>query len=135
MEAKQDALVDVIRAIVGPRDMSREHILAIIKQAGDDTNKAVDLFFQTEAANGIAPKDVHSFFTAGGFALTHANSVTDIACVELVKVEEIDPEAAQAGLTKYQAQLASAPEGSEEKLNAQIVVETHAAMVAAVSSN
>ncbi|KAI9907112.1 hypothetical protein PsorP6_016362 [Peronosclerospora sorghi] len=80
-------------------------------------------------------KDVHSFFTAGGFSLTHANSVTDIACVELVKVEEIDPDAAQAGLTKYQAQLASAPEGSEEKLNAQIGVETHAAMVAAVSSN
>ncbi|KAI9895883.1 hypothetical protein PsorP6_019557 [Peronosclerospora sorghi] len=56
-------------------------------------------------------KGVHSFFTAGGFALTHANSVTDIACVELVTVEEIDPEAAQSGLTKYQAQLASAPEG------------------------
>ncbi|KAI9914358.1 hypothetical protein PsorP6_008484 [Peronosclerospora sorghi] len=75
-------------------------------------------------------KGWHSFFTAGGFALTHVNSVTDIACVELVKVEEIDPEAAQAGLTKYQAQLASAPEGSEEKLNAQIGVETHAAMYA-----
>ncbi|CAI5725390.1 unnamed protein product [Peronospora destructor] len=80
-------------------------------------------------------KDVQSFFTAGGFALTHANSVTDIACVELVKVEDIDPETAQAGLTKYQAQLASAPEGSEEKLNAQIGVDTHAAMVAAVVSN
>uniref|UniRef100_H3H198 Uncharacterized protein n=1 Tax=Phytophthora ramorum TaxID=164328 RepID=H3H198_PHYRM len=80
-------------------------------------------------------KDVQSFFTAGGFALTHANSVTDIACAELVKVEDIDPEAAQAGLTKYQAQLASAPEGSEDKLNAQIGVDTHAAMVAAVVSN
>ncbi|KAL7689394.1 putative ATP synthase, F1 complex, delta/epsilon subunit, F0F1 ATP synthase delta/epsilon subunit [Plasmopara halstedii] len=80
-------------------------------------------------------KDVQSFFTAGGFALTHANSVTDIACVELVKVEDIDPEAAQSGLAKFQAQLASAPEGSEEKLNAQIGVDTHAAMVAAVASN
>ncbi|CAH0484561.1 unnamed protein product [Peronospora farinosa] len=80
-------------------------------------------------------KDVQSFFTAGGFALTHANSVTDIACVELVKVEDIDPEAAQAGLIKYQTQLASAPEGSEEKLHAQIGVDTHAAMVAAVVSN
>ncbi|KAI9920748.1 hypothetical protein PsorP6_002215 [Peronosclerospora sorghi] len=56
MEAKQDALVDVIRAIIGPRDMSREHILELLKQAGDDPNKAVDLYFQTEAANGIAPK-------------------------------------------------------------------------------
>ena len=79
-------------------------------------------------------KDVHSFFTAGGFALTHANSVTDIACVELVKVEDIDPEAAQAGLAKYQTQLASAAEGSQDKLNAQIGVDTHAAMVAAVAS-
>ncbi|KAI9917496.1 hypothetical protein PsorP6_012543 [Peronosclerospora sorghi] len=189
MVAKQDALVDVIRAIIGPRDMSREHILAILKQAGDDPNKAVDLprlqmashqrlttwnlttpyhaFYKDAEVDlvqipgvigeygvtaGHAPvlaqlkpgvikvhvereKDVHSFFTAGGFALTHANSVTDIACVELVKVEEIDPEAAQAGITKYQAQLASAPEGSEEKRNAQIGVETHAAVVAAVSSN
>ncbi|KAI9921741.1 hypothetical protein PsorP6_000136 [Peronosclerospora sorghi] len=185
MKAKQDALVDVIRAIIGPRDMSRGHILAILKQAGDDPNKAVVFFrprlqmashqrlttwnlttpyhaFYKDAevdlvqipgvigeygvTAGHAPvlaqlkpgvikvhvereKDVHSFFTAGGFALTHANSVTDIACVELVTVEEIDPEAAQAGLTKYQAQLASAPEGSEEKLNAQIGVETHAAMI------
>ncbi|KAI9895778.1 hypothetical protein PsorP6_019304 [Peronosclerospora sorghi] len=160
MEAKQDALVDVIRAIIGPRDMSREHILAILKQAGDDPNKAVDLprlqmashqrlttwnlttpyhaFYKDAEVDlvqipGLKPgvikvhvereKDVHSFFTAGGFALTHANSVTDIACIELVKVEEIDPEAAQAGLTKYQVQLALAPEGSEEKLNAQIGVE------------
>ncbi|KAI9921034.1 hypothetical protein PsorP6_001242 [Peronosclerospora sorghi] len=185
MEAKQDALVDVLRAIIGPRDMPREHILAILKQAGDYPNKArlqmashqrlttwnlttpyhafykdaeVDLvqipgvIVEYGVNAGHAPvlaqlkpgviklhvereKDVHSFFTAGGFALTHANSVTDIDCVELVKVEEIDPEAAQAGLTKYQAQLASAPEGSEEKLNAQIGVETHAAVVAAVSSN
>ncbi|CAH0473239.1 unnamed protein product [Peronospora belbahrii] len=80
-------------------------------------------------------KDVQSFFTAGGFALTHANSVTDIACVELVKVEDIDPEKAQADLATYQAKLASAPEGSEEKLNAQIGVDTLAAMVAAVVSN
>ena len=80
-------------------------------------------------------KDVQSFFTAGGFALTHANSVTDIACVELVKVEDIDPEAAQAGLVKYQAQVASALDGSDEKLHAQIGLDTHAAMVAAVVSN
>ncbi|TDH72135.1 hypothetical protein CCR75_002765 [Bremia lactucae] len=80
-------------------------------------------------------KEVQSFFTAGGFALTHANSVTDIACVELVKVEDIDPEKAQSGLIKYQAQLAAASDGSEEKLNAQIGVDTHAAMVAAAATN
>ncbi|CAI5729158.1 unnamed protein product [Hyaloperonospora brassicae] len=79
-------------------------------------------------------KDVHSFFTAGGFALTHANSVTDIACVELVKVDDIDAEAAHAGLATYQAQLAAAADGSQEKLDAQIGLDTHAAMVAAVAS-
>ncbi|KAG6969329.1 hypothetical protein JG687_00003292 [Phytophthora cactorum] len=49
---QQDALVDVIRAIIGPRDVSRERILALLTQAGNDPNKAVDLFFQSEAANG-----------------------------------------------------------------------------------
>lgn len=49
---QQDALVDVIRAIIGPRDVSRERILELLGQAGNDPNKAVDLFFQSEAANG-----------------------------------------------------------------------------------
>ncbi|KAI9997202.1 hypothetical protein PInf_000638 [Phytophthora infestans] len=49
---QQDALVDVIRAIIGPRDVSRERILEFLGQAGNDPNKAVDLFFQSEAANG-----------------------------------------------------------------------------------
>ncbi|KAG7402324.1 hypothetical protein PHYBOEH_000032 [Phytophthora boehmeriae] len=55
MDAQQDALVDVIRAIIGPSDgssVSRERILALLKQANNDPNKAVDLFFQSEAANG-----------------------------------------------------------------------------------
>jgi len=30
---------------------------------------------------------------SGGFALTHANSVTDIAVVEAAKLDDIDPEA------------------------------------------
>ncbi|KAK1939238.1 Serine/threonine-protein phosphatase 2A regulatory subunit A gamma isoform [Phytophthora citrophthora] len=52
MEAKQDALVDVIRAIIGPHDVSRDRILALLAQANNDPNKAVDLYFQSEAANG-----------------------------------------------------------------------------------
>ncbi|DBA04351.1 TPA: hypothetical protein N0F65_002113 [Lagenidium giganteum] len=76
-------------------------------------------------------KEIQSFFTAGGFALTHANSVTDIACVELVKVEDIDASAAEAGLNKYKAALASAAEGTPEKVEAQIGYEVHHAMVAA----
>ncbi|CAI5738577.1 unnamed protein product [Hyaloperonospora brassicae] len=52
METKQDALVDAIRAIIGPTDVSRTRILALLKQAGNDPNKAVDLFFQLEAVEG-----------------------------------------------------------------------------------
>uniref|UniRef100_A0AAV1UH93 PDZ domain-containing protein n=1 Tax=Peronospora matthiolae TaxID=2874970 RepID=A0AAV1UH93_9STRA len=51
MEAKQDALVDAIRAIIGPSDVSRSRILELLKQAGNDPNKAVDLFFQSEASD------------------------------------------------------------------------------------
>lgn len=80
-------------------------------------------------------KDVQSFFTPGGFALTHANSITDIACVELVKVEDIDATAAEAGLNKYKAAFATAAEGSQDKIDAQIGVETHQAMLAAVTGN
>lgn len=79
-------------------------------------------------------REVQSFFTAGGFALTHANSVTDIACVELVKVEDIDATAAEAGLNKYKAALASAAEGSAEKLEAQIGFDIHQAMVSALTA-
>ncbi|TYZ60852.1 hypothetical protein PybrP1_011444 [[Pythium] brassicae (nom. inval.)] len=51
---KTDALVDVIRAILGPsdRNLSKERILALLAAAGNDPNKAVDLYFQAEAANG-----------------------------------------------------------------------------------
>ncbi|KAF1329551.1 Atp synthase subunit delta', partial [Globisporangium splendens] len=80
-------------------------------------------------------KDVQSFFTPGGFALTHANSVTDIACVELVKIEDIDAAATEASLNRYKAALATAAEGSPEKLDAQIGVDTLQAMLSALSSN
>lgn len=80
-------------------------------------------------------KEVQSFFTPGGFALTHANSVTDIACVELVKIEDIDGVAAEAGLNKSKAALAAAAEGSPEKLEAQIGVETYQALLAALAGN
>ncbi|RLN98748.1 hypothetical protein BBJ28_00017418 [Nothophytophthora sp. Chile5] len=55
MERSQDALVEVIRAIIGPSGsfpVSRERILALLKKADNDPNKAVDLYFQDEAING-----------------------------------------------------------------------------------
>lgn len=60
MEAQQqDALVNAIRAIIAPRDVARERILALLQQAGNDPNKAVDLYFQSEAANGAAELKVN----------------------------------------------------------------------------
>jgi F-type H+-transporting ATPase subunit epsilon len=80
-------------------------------------------------------KDVQSFFTAGGFALTHANSVTDIACAELVKLEDVDAAEAVAGLKKYQAALAAAADGSQEKFDAQVGLDVHQALVAALANH
>ncbi|KAJ0397419.1 hypothetical protein P43SY_008590 [Pythium insidiosum] len=80
-------------------------------------------------------KDVQSFFTAGGFALTHADSTTDIACVELVKLEDVDVAAAEAGLNKFKAAVAAAPEGSAEKAEAQIGLDVHQALVSALQSS
>ncbi|OQS07925.1 ATP synthase subunit delta' [Thraustotheca clavata] len=79
-------------------------------------------------------KVVKKFFTAGGFAFTHADSVTDIACVELVKVEDIDASAAEAGVTKYKQLMDQATPGSVERVEAQIAYETHVAMVAALAA-
>lgn len=80
-------------------------------------------------------KDVQSFFTAGGFALTHANSVTDITCVELVKLDDVDPAQAEAGLAKFKAAVAAAAEGSDEKFEAQVGLDVHQALVAAIAKH
>lgn len=59
MDAKKtDALVEVIRAILGPsdRNLSKDRIVALLAAADNDPNKAVDLYFQAEAANGAALK-------------------------------------------------------------------------------
>lgn len=79
-------------------------------------------------------KDVQTFFTAGGFAFTHADSVTDIACVELVKLDDIDRDAAEAGLNNYKSIVATAADGSAEKIDAQIGLETHQALAAALAA-
>ncbi|RHY98712.1 hypothetical protein DYB35_011110, partial [Aphanomyces astaci] len=79
-------------------------------------------------------KVVKKFFTAGGFAFTHADSTTDIAAVELIKVEDIDASAAEAGVQKYKQALEQAADGTPEKVEAQIAYETHLALVAALAS-
>jgi len=78
---------------------------------------------------------VEKFFTAGGFTFTHENSTTDVACVELVKVEDIDEAAASAGIEQYKAEMEAAQEGTEAHVNAQIAYETHLAMANAVGAS
>ncbi|KAJ0408350.1 hypothetical protein P43SY_003076 [Pythium insidiosum] len=50
-----DALVESIRAIIAPSVVSRDTIVALLAQSGNDPNKAVDLFFQQQAAATAEP--------------------------------------------------------------------------------
>lgn len=78
-------------------------------------------------------KNVEKFFTAGGFAFTHENSTTDLACVELVKLEDIDIVIAQNGIETEKNKMEAAPEGSMEKVEAQIALEAYQAMTKAAA--
>ena len=48
-------------------------------------------------------KDVQKYFVSGGFAFAHADSSVEIAAVEAVPVEDLDPAAVKAGLAEYTA--------------------------------
>lgn len=80
-------------------------------------------------------KQVEKFFTAGGFAFTHENSTTDLACVEAVNIDDIDIKAVTEGLAKSKLEMESAAEGSVEKVDAQIAYEAYQAMQFAVTSS
>lgn len=56
---------------------------------------------------GQAPE---KYFVSGGFALTHANSVTDIAVVEAAKLDDIDPEAVPKIYAEAVKDMNAAPE-------------------------
>mmetsp|Transcript_4520 Transcript_4520/g.6694 ORF Transcript_4520/g.6694 Transcript_4520/m.6694 type:complete len:165 (-) Transcript_4520:285-779(-) len=72
------------------------------------------------------------FFVAGGYSLTHENSVTDIACPEAVKVDDIDPSAVTKNYDDAKNAFASAEAGSVAAAEAQIDIEVNKAMGAAV---
>merc|ERR1712176_1401722 len=48
------------------------------------------------------------YFVAGGYAVTHANSVTDVVCVEAVKVDDLDASAVSANFDAAKSAAASA---------------------------
>ena len=77
-------------------------------------------------------KDPEKFFVSGGFALSHANSVTDLSCIEAVKLDDLDMEAAKAGVSEFQALMDGAAEGSAKHAEAQIGLETYQEIVKAL---
>jgi F-type H+-transporting ATPase subunit delta len=77
-------------------------------------------------------KEPEKYFVSGGFAFTHLNSTTDIACVEAVPLEEIDADRARAGLKEFQDAFDRAAADSLEAAEAQIGLDVHSAMVTAL---
>merc|ERR1719384_1935891 len=76
--------------------------------------------------------DPEKYFVAGGFSVTHDNSVTDISCPEAVKIEDIDSAAVTSGYEAAKSKFSSAETGSAEQAEAQIEMEVNKAMGAAV---
>ena len=72
------------------------------------------------------------YFVAGGFSLTHANSVTDISCPEAVKLDDIDSAAVSSNFESAKSAYAAAEEGSAAKAEAQIDMEVNRAMGTAI---
>jgi F-type H+-transporting ATPase subunit delta len=79
-----------------------------------------------------ADTEFEKYFVSGGFSLSHGNSVTDISALEAVKVEDLDETAVKDGLAKYQTDFNTASEGTLEKAEAQIALETHQEMARAL---
>lgn len=76
--------------------------------------------------------EVEKYFVAGGFSITHENSVTDISCPEAVKIDDIDSAAVSSAFDSAKSAFASAEAGSKEQALAQIDMEVTKAMGAAV---
>eukprot|EP00548_Thalassiothrix_antarctica_P004114 CAMPEP_0194145702 /NCGR_PEP_ID=MMETSP0152-20130528/18522_1 /TAXON_ID=1049557 /ORGANISM="Thalassiothrix antarctica, Strain L6-D1" /LENGTH=138 /DNA_ID=CAMNT_0038846015 /DNA_START=149 /DNA_END=565 /DNA_ORIENTATION=+ len=76
--------------------------------------------------------ETEKYFVAGGYALTHENSVTDVTCPEAVKLDDIDPDAVSKNYDTAKTAHASAELGSLAQAEAQIEMETNKAMGAAI---
>ncbi|KAF5729666.1 putative ATP synthase delta chain mitochondrial [Tripterygium wilfordii] len=76
--------------------------------------------------------DTKKYFISSGFAFIHANSVADVIAVEAVPVDQIDSNLVQKGLAEFTQKLSSASTDLE-KAEAQIGVDVHSAMNAALS--
>merc|ERR1740124_1119166 len=72
------------------------------------------------------------FFVAGGFSLTHPNSVTDISCPEAVKLDDIDSATVTSNYETAKNTYASADAGSMAQAEAQVDMEVYRAMGSAI---
>mmetsp|Transcript_12240 Transcript_12240/g.25930 ORF Transcript_12240/g.25930 Transcript_12240/m.25930 type:complete len:171 (-) Transcript_12240:1492-2004(-) len=72
------------------------------------------------------------YFVAGGYATTHANSVTDVVCVEAVKLDDLDTSTISANYEAAKSAAAAATAGSVEEAEAQIDMEVNKTMGSAL---
>ena len=84
-----------------------------------------------EGASG----DSEKYFVPGGYALTHANSVTDVICPEAIKLDDLDSSAVQSNFEAAKSAFNSATAGSVEQAEAQIDMEVNRAMGLALGLN
>eukprot|EP00937_MAST-01D_sp_MAST-1D-sp2_P002629 g2629.t1 len=80
-------------------------------------------------------KEPETYFISGGFAVTHENSTTDVSAIEAVKLDDLDAAAAQAGYAEAKSAYDTASDDSAEKAEAQIAMETYAAVADALGSS
>mmetsp|Transcript_7023 Transcript_7023/g.10871 ORF Transcript_7023/g.10871 Transcript_7023/m.10871 type:complete len:116 (-) Transcript_7023:263-610(-) len=76
--------------------------------------------------------DIKRYFVSGGFAVVREDATASVSVPEAVDIEDLDPAAVQAGISKYQGEIANAKD-DEEKTNAEIGLEVHEAMQYAIS--
>jgi len=79
-----------------------------------------------------ASGEPEKYFVSSGFAVTHANSTTDILAVEAAALDDIDGDAARSGLADFRAAFDKAAPDTVERAQAQIGVEVHEAMCSAL---
>eukprot|EP00980_Cylindrotheca_fusiformis_P006698 scaffold1398_cov116-Cylindrotheca_fusiformis.AAC.15 len=79
--------------------------------------------------------DSEKYFVAGGYALTHEDSVTDVVCPEAVKLDDIDPSAVQSQFEAAKKAFAAADSGTIEQAEAQIDMDVNRAMGVAIGIN
>lgn len=75
---------------------------------------------------------MEKFFVPGGFALTNAESVTDISAPEIVSLDDLDEGAIKSGLADAQKAATSAAAGSIEAATAQTEVAVYTAMARSI---